>query len=312
MIAPDDYRRAREHAVVFDLSSRGKVELTGADAAQFLHNLSTADVKRLTPGSGCEAFLCSAKAKTVARVWVLRTATGYWLDTDPGLGEKVRGHLDHFLISEQVEIADRSAAFALLHVTGPDAENVLGHTSLDGLAFHVCRHDRLVLPGFDLLGPAEQAPEFSRRLADAGAAAAGLEAYEMLRVEASEPVFGKEIDDERFVVEIGRKDAICYTKGCYLGQEPIVMARDRGHVNRQLRGLKLAGNDPVTQGSKVYRDGAEVGQVTSSVLSPRLGTAIALAYLRRGSWEPGTAVEVETAAGRVGATVASLPFAQLP
>src|SRR5207249_7728705 len=96
------------------------------------------------------------------------------------------------------------------------------------------------------------------------------------------------MDETTFAPEVGRiQQAICYTKGCFLGQEPIVMARDRGHVNRALLGLKLSGG-PAPAGTKLFREGKEVGQVTSSVVSPRLGP-IALAYLRRGNWEPGTA-----------------------
>src|SRR5262249_3387955 len=143
---------------------------------------------------------------------------------------------------------------------------------------------------------------------EAGARPAGPETYNILRVEAGTPDFGPDIDENRLVMEVGRTaEAICYTKGCFLGQEPIVMARDRGHVNRTLLGLKLHGSGPAPHGAKVVRDGNEVGQVASSVVSPRLGP-IALAYLRRGSQEPGTVVEVQGDGATRTAEVASLPF----
>ena len=189
--------------------------------------------------------------------------------------------------------------------------------------FAVCRHDLLGLPGFDLFCPtavlseavwerltpagATWAEVLWNRLAEAGATPAGREAFEMLRVEAGTPAFGPEIDENTFVPEVGRaRQAISYTKGCYLGQEPIVMARDRGQVNRTLLGLKLTGG-PAPHGSLVYRDDKEVGRVTSCVQSPRFGT-IALAYIRRGSQEPGTAVEVEAEGARRPAVVSALPF----
>jgi glycine cleavage system aminomethyltransferase T len=87
------------------------------------------------------------------------------------------------------------------------------------------------------------------------------------------------------------------------------MARDRGQINRTLTGLKLS-TGPVPRGSLLYRDGKEVGRVTSSVASPLLGTGIALAFVRRGSWEPGTTVEVETEGQRHPAVVTALPFAK--
>ena len=142
----------------------------------------------------------------------------------------------------------------------------------------------------------------------AGAQPAGLGTYEVLRVEAGVPEFGIDLDDNRLVFEVGRTaQAISYTKGCYLGQEPIVMARDRGHVNRLLLGLKLTGDSAVSPGSKVIRDGQEIGLTTSSVVSPPLG-ALALAYLRRGHWEAGTAGEVETASGRTRPKSPPCPF----
>src|SRR5262245_33603044 len=250
-----EYAAAREHAALFDDSHRGKVELTGADAVTFLNNLCTNDVKNLAPGAGCEAFLTTAKAKVVAYLHVWRSPLGLWLDVEPGRAAAVVKHLDHYLISEQVEIADRTADFGQLHLAGPHAGDVLAAAfatpapavdremlvPLPGSSLRVRRHDPLGLPAYDLVCPTDAAPAVRDKLAAGGALPAGRDAYEVLRVEAGTPAFGADIDEERMVVEVGRGTrAICYTKGCFLGQEPIVMARDRGHVNRTLLGLKTA------------------------------------------------------------------------
>ena len=145
-----------------------------------------------------------------------------------------------------------------------------------------------------------------------GAKPAGLAAADLLRVEAGTPVYGKDVTENNLAPEVGRTaQAISYTKGCYLGQEPIVRLRDLGHANRVLTGLRVEGTQPVPAGAKLWREGKEVGQVTSSVYSPALGTVIALAYVRRGNTEPGTALEVEIDSTRAGGSVASLPFAGL-
>src|SRR5262245_46095271 len=117
----EEYRRVWESAAVFDRSDRGKVTLEGVDAARFLHNLCTNDVLGLPPGAGREAFLTTAKAKAVAYLFVLRQSDPdrLWLDTDPGRAEVVVRHLDRFLISERVEIADRTAEYAQFCVAGP-------------------------------------------------------------------------------------------------------------------------------------------------------------------------------------------------
>jgi glycine cleavage system T protein len=325
-----EYQQTRTTAGLFDLSHRGKIEPTGRDAAKFLHNLCTNDVLHLAAGAGCEAFFCTAKAKTVAYALVehLRLPDNqdlFRLDVAPGQGERLLKHLDYYLISEQVEITDRTRDLTELHLAGPQAAAVLERAAGEPLpplqelqhlprplgeaVCHLRRHSPLGLPGYDVLCSRDQAASVWHKLVAAGAGPAGLDAYEVLRVEGGTPVYGKDIDEDRFVVEVNRTaQAICYTKGCYLGQEPIVMARDRGHVNRFLLGLKLLGAGPVSAGARVFQAGGEVGQVTSAVASPWLGTTIALAYLRRGSHEPGTAVEVESGSGRLPARVTALPF----
>ena len=119
-------------------------------------------------------------------------------------------------------------------------------------------------------------------------------AYEALRIEAGMPLYGLDIDENALAPEVGRTaQAICYTKGCYIGQEPIVRIRDIGQVNRTLTKLRIEATNAVPHGTKLWRDGKEVGQVTSSALIPGSGEGVALAYVRRGNTEPGTVLEVE-------------------
>jgi folate-binding protein YgfZ len=146
-------------------------------------------------------------------------------------------------------------------------------------------------------------------LVAAGATPAGADTFETLRIEAGTPVFGPDIDENRFVMEVGwATRAVSYSKGCFLGQEPIVMARDRaGHVNRAFLGLKVLEGGPLPAGAKLFHDGQEVGVVTSSCQSLRLGVPVALCYLRWKHQEPGTRMEAETPAGRQPVEVLGLP-----
>jgi tRNA-modifying protein YgfZ len=330
---PAEYRQARAGAVVFDRSHRGKLELTGSEASSFLHNLCTNDINGLPLGGGCEAFLTTMKAKVVSHLFIyhVRLHDGrpaLWLDVPAGTSEKVIQYLDHFLISEQVEFADRTREFAQLHLAGPNATAVLERALLDEVppleelqhmertfgsnaTSHLRRHDPLGLPGYDIVCLKERAETVWQFLLRAGAKPAGRRTFETLRIEAGTPRFGVDMDETTFAPEVGRiQQAICYTKGCYLGQEPIVMARDRGQVNRTLLGVKLP-DGPVPKDAPLFRDGKEIGRVTSSVLSPRLETAIGLAYVRRGQQEPGTRVEVEVDGARHAAEVTALPFVRL-
>jgi tRNA-modifying protein YgfZ len=318
------YESAQERAVYFDLSSYGKIAVTGPDAATFLHNLSTNDIKNLPIGGGCEAFLCNARARTLAYLLISHwpdeppKVPYFMLDMVPSLREKVAQHLNKYLISERAEIVDRSDQLALLRLVGPKTEAILSelfrfdfpdlpamhHVKLEHVLIR--RHTLLGLPGFDVFCATEQVPKFIDDLKAAGVELAPMQVHEILRIEAGTPEYGKEMDDDRFVAEVGRTaQAISYTKGCYLGQEPIVMARDRGQVNRTLMGVTFADSmDPCVPFSKLFVGETEVGLVTSSAWSPRFKQVLALAYLRRGTQQPGTEVVCD---GRKG-VLAGLPF----
>jgi folate-binding protein YgfZ len=319
-----EYHVAREQAAMFDMSHVGKIEVTGGEAGSFLHNLSTNDVTGLAIGAGCEAFLCTAKARVVAHLLIYHLVLGdgreaYWLDVVPGESEKVIKHLDHFVISEQVEFSDRTREFAQLHLAGPGAKAVLEKALLDDVpnlaelqhmmrtfgsagACHVRRHDALGVPGYDIVCLGSRAAGVWQLLSGSGAKAAGRNAYEALRIEAGTPWFGRDIDENTLAPEVARTEqVICYTKGCFLGQEPIVRIRDIGQINRTLTGLSIEGTTPVPHGAKLFREGKEVGFVTSSALSPGSGKVAALGYVRRGQSSPGTPLEVEEGAKRMAA-----------
>lgn len=293
-------------ATLFDLSDYGKIELAGPDSRFFLHNLCTQDVKDLPIGDSREAFLTTTKARIIAHVWITHPETDVlWLDMVAGQAEKVLQHLNHFLISEKVELTDRTHEFGLLRLVGPSAAELLTRLGITPNR----RHRLLAGDGFDLFCPTADTASLRQGLLSAGAVLFGPTAYQIRRIEAGLPEFGIDIDENRLAMEVNRTaQAICYTKGCYLGQETIVMARDRGQVNRLLVGVQLLKGGPLAAGAKLYRANEEVGQVTSSVFSPTLGSAIALAYLRRGSWDPGTVVETEPTSGRSTAVVCALPF----
>jgi folate-binding protein YgfZ len=319
-----EYRQVQEEAGLIDTSERGKIELVGPDAASFLHNLSTNEIRNLAPGAGCEVFLTNAKAKIISHGWVYHLPNvgeppKFWLDIDPSATEKTIQHLNNYLISEQVEIADRTEELAEHYLIGPKARNLLEKAAKfdlagwqemqcgviqlsDSLSIQVRFHRRLGMDCFEIIFPHGPSDGIWQKITVSS------ETLEIFRVEAGVPVYGIDIDENVLAPEVGRtSQAISYTKGCYLGQETIIRIRDLGHVNRTLMGLKIQTSRILPRGSKVFRDDKEVGEVTSSVISPRLG-AIALAYLHRSSQGVGTSVEVAVETGCVPAEVASLPF----
>jgi folate-binding protein YgfZ len=146
-------------------------------------------------------------------------------------------------------------------------------------------------------------------LAAAGARAVGQDALEILRVEAGLPRYGVDMDETNVVTEAPLDDAVSYTKGCYVGQEIIARIHWRGHVAKKLTGLLFGDEEKVEREAKIRAtDGKEIGRITSSVFSPRLGRTVALGYVKYDYLSPGTKAFVSWGDAEREATIAALPL----
>jgi folate-binding protein YgfZ len=303
----------------------GFIEVAGPDARSFLQNLGTNDLRPLAVNEGCEVFFTTHKARIVAHAVVhcLRD-DAFLLGVESHRAEALYKHLDHYLISEQVELTARGDAWTMVRLLGPEsqrwAEIVTGASigdwkpwqgiPIDEVTGAFVRRQGALFPvGFDIVGPSEWIVDLTNKLTSQGLALAETGVLEAFRIESGWPKWGHEMDENRFVVELGRTaSAISYGKGCYLGQEPIVMARDRGQVNRQLMGFRCAGEVSVPVGSKVMVGEVEQLKVTSATFSPGWNRTVGLAYVYRGHQTPGTILTIPTPSGDVAATLSSLPM----
>jgi folate-binding protein YgfZ len=286
-----------------DLSDRTQIEIGGADRAKFLHNLCTNAVRDMRAGSGCEAFLLNVKGHIVGHVFLFAGDQSLVLETVPGQGEKLMAHLDRYLIREDVQINDRSGEWGELLVAGANAERLLGDCGLPvpkerlthvagtigGKDVWVRRVDWVGPVGYLIAMRREARDEAAAALSNAGAVRCEYEVFDACRIEQGTPLYGRDISDDNLPQEVDRDaKAINFTKGCYLGQETVARIDALGHVNRLLRGVKFAGENVPAIGTEIFCGGKSVGSVTSACWSPRLKHPLALAYLRRGSHEPGT------------------------
>jgi folate-binding protein YgfZ len=297
---------------MFDLTGRGATFVGGKDAVDFLHALVTNDVKKLRPGSGCDAALLTPKGKMVAYMTVLRLDSGLLLDTEPELAGNLAERLRGYVFYQDVAIEDRTAETAVLHLAGSDAVRALPipaapaapHEHLEAEVFgrnaRVAAEARTGAPGFDVRVAAADKEAVAAALIDAGAAPAPLAELESARVSAGIPRWGRELDESVLPNEAWlERNAISYNKGCYIGQEIVARIRTYGHVNRHLVRLELGTGLDVAPGAEVLAEGARVGAVTSAT------PGVALAFVRREHEAPGTRLAVATAEGPRDATVAS-------
>ena len=136
-------------------------------------------------------------------------------------------------------------------------------------------------------------------MASAGAPPATDEDARLVRIENGKPRYGDDIRDTSLPQETGQLHAVSFSKGCYLGQEIVERIRSQGRVNWKLVRVEIAASEPLAPGARLTAQGAEAGEITSSVFSPRAGKVVALAYVRSQFAEPGTALDAGQAAALV-------------
>jgi folate-binding protein YgfZ len=312
-------------AGVFDFSTRGRVEVTGTEAVQFLNGLITNDVKALADGAWMAAAFPNAQGRLLAFVRVLRRGESYLFDTEAVTHESVLKLLERFTLAGDFRVQDLTNTTATLSLQGARAAAIV--SAIFGEAASLVEHGRIINvvwqeqpasiirathtaeDGFDLFVDASIAPALWDALIAQGAQPVGADAQELLRVEAGALRYGVDMDETNVVLETGLDEAVSYTKGCYIGQEIIARIHWRGHVAKRVSGLILSDPTKIEGEAKIKTiEGKEIGRVTSAAFSPYLNKIIALGIVKYDYLAPETEVRVHVGEEEHAARIVALPF----
>src|ERR1044072_2751717 len=237
-------------AGLIDLSARGRLLVSGSEAALFLNGLITHDMKTLELNSRMPAAFANVQGRLLAAVRVIHRDDGFVIDTENATAETLVKLLERFTFAGDFHLRD-VADVMQLSIQGKAAAEMLG----------------------GVLG--EDLSSLSR----AGAQTVTDKACEILRIEAGIGHYGVDMDESNVVTETNLEDAVSFTKGCSLGQEIIVRIQHRGHVATKLTGIGFEKGAAIESGTKIFSaDKKEIGRVTSSTFSPHLDRTIALGY----------------------------------
>jgi folate-binding protein YgfZ len=321
----DGYRAIQQQAAIGAVAPRLQIAIAGQDRAAYLQGLLTNDIQALTSGTGCYSAWLSPQGRMLTDMHVLESGGMILLDVPADAVAPTVQRLEQFIFTEDVRVGSLAESMSSVWLHGPRASAVLGQVACasgldDWPEYHhaqfefgdspvsIARISQLGVAGFCVYTERARASAVVSALSDAGAAEVPDEAITAARIEAGYPVFGIDMTDDTIPLEAGIESrAISFTKGCYVGQEVIIRVLHRGHgrVARKLVPVRVQGERP-NRGARLYFGEREVGAVTSAAESPRSGT-IALGYVHRDFVGPGTALDVETPAGRSQAVVAETP-----
>jgi len=304
------YRQLREECGVVDRSDRGKLLVTGSEAAEYLQGQLTNDIEALEPGEGCYAALLDRKGHMQADMRVLVIdGEKIWIDTEPEGLAAARRHLEMYKVGRDADVHDAGAEQAIVSLIGPRSAELAGSSPLPEHFHEKISIGGIECPaagtsfGIDLIPRADDRERVIAALAGTGAPAVDPAAAEILRIESGVPRFGSEMDTATMPAEAGIVErAVNFEKGCYIGQETVARLHYKGKPNRHLRGLQLSG--AAGPGATLILDEKEVGKLGGSCVSPAHGP-IGLAIVRREA-EPGA--ELLVGEDGVTARVVDLPF----
>ncbi len=274
------YTALRKSSALIDLSSRGRIRVTGGDRVRWLHAMASNDVERLPEGGGCYTFFLNAQGRILADAIALRFPEYFLLDVEPEARATLQDHLEKHIIADDVALEDVTDAAVEIAVEGPAAKAPLAlpdaaYSHADWNGRTVVRASSTGMPGYRVIAPPAERDEISR---ETGAVQASPEDARAVRIENGVPRFGEDFSDKHLAQETQLLGAVSFSKGCYLGQEIVERVRSRGGVHRFL--VRLAMDREVPPGAKLTYQEKEVGEVTSSVLSPASGRVLGLGYVR--------------------------------
>jgi folate-binding protein YgfZ len=268
-------------AAVSDLGWRGKILVTGGDRLRWLNGMVSNAVQSLPEGQGNYSFLLSVQGRIQGDCNVYRRAGDVLLDTSIEQVPALMRHLDHFIIMDDVELADVSQQWTALSLAGPRAGQVLAtlgfspstpsvenarmsRARIGEVDCTVIEAYHVAVPRYELWFAPEHVLAVWETLQAAGADPVGWEAMEALRVLEATPLYGVDLNDRDLPQETAQTRALNFSKGCYLGQEIVERIRSRGKVNRQFRQFALKGNPPKSLPLELHSTDQPVGRITST------------------------------------------------
>jgi folate-binding protein YgfZ len=311
-----DYSAVRDGgAGLLDLSSRGRIMVSGSEAVMFLNGLITNDMKTLAANSWMAAAFPNVQGRLLAAVRILNREDGFLIDTEAATHQKVLQLVERFTLAGDFRVADLTNSTSCYSVQGSEAASIMrevfgeesgiDRNKVAGAKFNdvdvtIIRATHTGEDGFDLFVGAGNAERLREALIDAGAETISDVTAEVLRIEAGIPRYGVDMDESTVVTETNLDDAVSFTKGCYLGQEIIVRIKHRGHVAKKITGITLPEHVAIENGAKILSvDDKEIGRITSSTFSQKLNRTIALGYVKYDYLAAGTEVTVSNAKGVV-------------
>ncbi len=317
---------------ISDLSSRGKIFVTGEDRVTWLQSIISNDILTLHPGQGLYSTFMDHKGKMLAYFRVFSLEDSLFIEDVGEVNDNTYQQFRKFLLyGTKAKMENCLDRWGILLISGPGASQLMEKAfGIDKLEVNPLEIQSIKFQGhqvlmarteetgemdIELYVPVEGLVSVWNQIWSVGKPLelqpVGRLAFNSLRIEAGIPNLGPDLNEVIVPPEANLEGkAFSLSKGCYPGQEVVARMDTYGAVKRRLVGLVLEseGNPLPDHGAKIYSGDREVGWVSSSAFSPLLKKSLAFGFPLRDFSKPDTELTIDIQGERHRAKVHSLPF----
>lgn len=317
----EEYNTVKNNVGLFDFSIEGKIKVSGNGRVDFINNLVSNDIKKLEVNNGIYAAFLDKFGKVLSDCVIYKFENFILINLNIIGKINIIKKLKDEAPLVKSEIEDITLKYGLFSLQGPKSIELLKEIINDNLDLKnqyqctikkitikeknnnnkieiiVTKNKRTTEDGYDIFVPASMYKEFKELILEKGKKynlkIINNETYNILRLEAKIPLYGIDFNQNNILPEIIEK-AISYEKGCFLGQEIVARVKNlaKGITAKKLMFLEVDSKEVPKKNSKIMKDNNEVGYITSAAFSPGLNKVVALGFLNKGYYDPGSIVTI--------------------
>lgn len=320
-----EHEAVRSNGGVFDISHMGEFLLKGKDVIPFLQYIMINDLKLLEVYKGQYSCMCYENGTVVDDLFYYEEREDLFrIIVNAGNIEKDFKWLSNHIKDYDVSMQDLSSERSRLAFQGPKTDDLLQplvdvdlseinrfyfrYCNLNNMPIFIARTGYTGERGFEISFDKKYSEEIWYNLVKTGASPAGLGARDSLRLEACYSLYGHEINDTITPIEAGLNWLVKPKEGIeYLGKQVLMKQKSEG-TERIIVGLNLLDKGIIRENYKIFKNGNEIGYVTSGGYSPTLKKTIGLGLVKSQYREVGTELEIEIRGKFLKGIIVSMPF----
>lgn len=314
-----------------NISHIGVLELKGADSVDYLHRITTNDLKNLVKERITKTIFTTEKGRVIDLVTLVNFEDFQLILSNNVNKLKVKNWIKKYIVTDEVRVEDVVEKYTILEFLGPQAisfvsmlcgdfvdslqVNSFKVLNIEGILFFILKVENFdgtisLLTISDFNNAQKIIKYLLEKKSPFNFSFVGEDAYNIYRIAQGIPAAPNEINDEYNPYETGLTKYISFTKGCFIGQEVIARLQTYDKVQKHLMGVIIDHTSELSLPQVISNEqGEEVGLLTSSCYSPIIKKRIGLAYIKKSFCLPGSELILNlNSSAQIKITVSELPF----